>query len=160
MTESYHQFFNSAFGWDRDDSRHGPYPYQENLATEPWPGLLNVPTGLGKTAGVILAWLWKRGWRGDGHRHTADAGTPRRLVYGMSRYQWPVHFALLHNDAFWVHDEVQLMGAALTTSAQLEGFRRSSGTEPALPTRSLWLSATLNADWLDTIDCRRCDSTR
>src|SRR5660397_86681 len=231
VNEPYHQFFNSAFGWDPDNEMRGPYPYQERLALEPWPDLLHIPTGLGKTAAVILAWLWKRGWRPAESRNTmdaVDAETPRRLVYclpmrvlveqttenvrrwlerlgvggeagqgrvsvhllmggeedlkswtehpeedmiivgtqdmllsralmrgyGMSRYQWPVHFALLHNDAFWVYDEVQLMGPALTTSAQLEGFRRSAGTEPALPTRSLWLSATLNADWLDTVDLR------
>src|SRR3546814_6587528 len=64
--------------------------------------------------------------------------------YGMSRYQWPVHFALLHNDAMWVFDEVQLMGAGLTTSAQLEAFRRSSGFPLAKSSRSLWVSATLN----------------
>src|SRR3546814_2058464 len=60
---------------------------------------------------------------------TQDMLLSRALMrgYGMSRYQWPVHFALLHNDAMWVFDEVQLMGAGLTTSAQLEAFRRSSG---------------------------------
>ena len=43
--------------------------------------------------------------------------------YGASRYRWPIDFALLHNDALWVFDEVQLAGAAITTSAQLEAFR-------------------------------------
>ncbi len=72
--------------------------------------------------------------------------------YGMSRYQWPVHFALLHNDAFWVYDEIQLMGAGLTTSAQLEAFRRRFNV--SLPSRSLWVSATLNPRWLETVDMR------
>lgn len=40
--------------------------------------------------------------------------------YGMSRYRWPMHFALLNNDCLWVYDEVQLMGPGLATSAQLE----------------------------------------
>jgi hypothetical protein len=57
-----------------------PFDYQRRLATESWPDLLDVPTG-----------ALMRG-------------------YGMSRCQWPVHFAWLHNDAFWVFDEVQLMG--------------------------------------------------
>lgn len=58
-----------------------PYPYQEKLAREPWPDLLDVPTGLGKTAGVTLAWLYKRGWRTGGRREAADPQTPRRLVW-------------------------------------------------------------------------------
>ena len=68
----------------------------------------------------------------------------------MSRYQWPVHFALLHNDSLWVFDEVQLMGAGLATSAQLEAFRR--GFPSARSCHSLWLSATLRRQWLATVD--------
>ena len=201
-----------------------PYPFQERLATEPWPDLLDVPTGLGKTAAITLGWLFKRGWRPGERRERPDEATPRRLVwclpmrvlveqtyqnveswlqslgilgrpgqrkvsvhllmggepdvktwaeypeedmiligtqdmllsralmrgYGMSRYQWPVHFALLHNDSFWVFDEVQLMGAALSTSAQLEAFRRDLPL--AGSSRSLWVSATLDRAWLDTVD--------
>ena len=70
--------------------------------------------------------------------------------YGMSRYQWPIHFALLHNDCLWAFDEVQLMGAGLTTSAQLEAFRRKFLI--AKSSRSIWLSATLRRDWLETVD--------
>ena len=36
--------------------------------------LINIPTGLGKTAGVVLAWLWNR-------LHRRDGVWPRRLVY-------------------------------------------------------------------------------
>lgn len=191
-----------------------PFPYQTRLATEPWPDLLDVPTGLGKTAAVTLAWAYKRTVRDD-------PATPRRLVwclpmrvlveqtkeaidtwlvrlgladripvellmggaarhadwlerpehsqiligtqdmllsralmrgYGMSRFQWPVAFAQLHNDCLWVFDEVQSMGAGLATSAQLEAFRRAW----PLPreSRSLWVSATLNRNWLNTVDLR------
>lgn len=210
----YSEFFATTFGGAE------PFEYQRRLASEPWPSLVDVPTGLGKTAAVTLAWLYKRLQR--------DADTPRRLVYclpmrvlveqtcesirqwldasrplfearalpspelhvlmggqtraewvsnpeypaiivgtqdmllsralmrgyGMSRYAWPTHFALLHNDALWVFDEVQLMGPALTTSAQLEGLRRQPAIAPSMPARSLWLSATLNRDWLDTVDLR------
>lgn len=203
-----------------------PYPYQERLAMDPWPHVLNVPTGMGKTAAVTIAWLYKRSWRPGGGRGVPEEGTPRRLVwclpmrvlveqtvnsirkwlenlevlgnagegkvsvhqlmggepdlkswaeypeedmilvgtqdmllsralmrgYGMSRYQWPVHFALLHNDCLWAFDEVQLMGAALPTSSQLEAFRRSFGL--AKSSRSLWISATMNLAWLDTVDLR------
>lgn len=83
---------------------------------------------------------------------TQDMLLSRALMrgYGMSRYQWPVHFALLHNDALWVFDEVQLMGAGLGTSAQLEAFRRQFNAHGNA--RSLWISATLNRQWLNTVD--------
>jgi CRISPR-associated endonuclease/helicase Cas3 len=217
---TYRQFFSKASGLRES------YPYQERLATESWPELLGVSTGMGKTAAVILAWLWKRGWREGGREASPDEGTPRRLVYclpmrvlveqterntrqwlehlgvagmpgedkvsvhllmggsedvrkatwadypeedailigtqdmllsralmrgyGMSRYQWPEHFAWLHNDALWVFDEVQLMGPGMKTSAQLEAFRRKIGSSS--PSRSLWVSATLKRDWLRTVD--------
>lgn len=215
-TSSYAEFFRHLTG-------NSPYPYQERLATEPWPVLLDVPTGLGKTAAIVGAWLWKR-LRGD-------VDTPRRLVYclpmrvlveqtvrnargwvatskeafaslgraaprvetlmggtvetewvlhpeepailvgtqdmllsralmrgyGMSPFQWPVHFGLLHNDALWVFDEVQLMGPGIPTSAQIEGLRNRLGT--ARPARSLWASATLDPAWLDTYDHRVAAAT-
>lgn len=50
------------------------YPYQEKLAAAPIESrLIHVPTGCGKTAATILAWLW--------HRRVDPANTPRRLVY-------------------------------------------------------------------------------
>jgi CRISPR-associated endonuclease/helicase Cas3 len=73
--------------------------------------------------------------------------------YAMSRYKWPVHFALLNNDALWVLDEVQLMGVGSSTSAQLQGFRDALGT--ATSTASIWMSATLAPGRLHTIDHRR-----
>lgn len=203
----YSDFFNKATELET------PYPYQQRLGSQPWPDFLEIPTGLGKTAAVVLAWLYKRIIK-------HDPDTPRRLVYclpmrvlveqtvdeinnwlknlggeaagipvhllmggedalepwmlhpernaiwigtqdmllsralmrgyGMSRYQWPVHFALLHNDALWVFDEVQLMGSGLRTSAQLEAFRREFNVHGGA--RSLWLSATLNTDWFKTVD--------
>ncbi len=208
----YDSFFNKATGYDK------PYPYQEKLATKSWPELLDVPTGMGKTAAVILAWLYKR--------NAKDSNTPRRLVYclpmrvlveqtheniqtwltnvgllggagdgkisvhllmggsedtktwaeypeedmiligtqdmllsralmrgyGMSRYRWPIDFSLLHNDALWVFDEVQLMGAGLPTSTQLEAFRRKQDMPGSA--RSLWISATIQTDWFGTVDFR------
>ena len=36
-------------------------PYQKRLALgDPFPALLDVPTGLGKTAAEILAWVWQQ----------------------------------------------------------------------------------------------------
>lgn len=219
------EFFSKASSI-RSQAGAPAFDYQQRLALEPWPDLVEIPTGLGKTAAVVLAWAWKRGWRPDAQRTVPDAATPRRLVYclpmrvlveqtqrecerwlhnvgangipgqgrvsvqvlmggsedlkhpvwaehpeedqiligtqdmllsralmrgyGMSRYQWPVHFAMLHNDAMWVFDEVQLMGPGLVTSTQMDAFRRSLGC--ATNSRSIWMSATLNRDWMRTVD--------
>ena len=35
---------------------HEPYPYQKALAPGEWPDLLDIPTGLGKTAAIYFAW--------------------------------------------------------------------------------------------------------
>lgn len=70
--------------------------------------------------------------------------------YGMSRYRWPMHFGLLNNDSLWAMDETQLMGVGLTTTAQLQGLRQKLGTYGGC--RSLWMSATLDASPINTID--------
>lgn len=199
-----------------------PYAYQRRLAEHAWPDVLIAPTGTGKTAAVVLGWLWRRitvpedtprrlvlclpmrtlveqtealvrlwlrrlpglgsGGRvpdpengvtvlmGGGEREvtppawalrpdhpavligTQDMLLSRALMrgYGMSRFRWPVDFALLHTDAQWVFDEVQAMGAGLACSTQLHGLRRALGT--AGPVRSLWVSATLHPTWLETVD--------
>lgn len=72
--------------------------------------------------------------------------------YGMSRYLWPVHFAWLNNDCFWVVDETQLQGSGLSTSAQLQALRESLGTFG--PAHTLWMSATLPLTSLQTVDNR------
>jgi len=65
------EFFKRATGKD-------PYPYQERLATvDPLPELLDIATGLGKTAAAVLAWLWRRRFAKEETRRQ----TPRRLVY-------------------------------------------------------------------------------
>lgn len=204
----------------------GPYPYQRDLAmSATLPALLHAPTGSGKTAAVLCAWLWRATQAATSVRAT----TPRRLVYclpmrslveqtadvadtlvaklreiapetpvvrvfrllggevddafdehpdelailvgtqdlllsralnrgyAMSRYLWPVHFGLLHSDALWVFDETQLMGPGLSTSAQLEAFRRDPRTPPARPSHSLWMSATLDDGRLRTVDLATAD---
>lgn len=206
----FEQFFEIATG-------HGPYGYQSRLAKSDWPELLDIPTGLGKTAAVIMAWLWKR-------CVARDAETPRRLVYCLpmrvlveqtniaaegwlakleeagllgrdgvgiylllggevardwalhpeadailigtqdmllsralnrgyaaARARWPMEFGLLNNDCMWVFDEVQLMGGALATSAQLDAFQTRLW-KPLLPCRFLWMSATINSEALNTHD--------
>lgn len=76
--------------------------------------------------------------------------------YGMSRYRWPMHFGLLNNDCLWVLDETQLMGVGLTTSCQLAGLREKLNTYGRCQT--LWMSATLDNDALNTVDHPRPDS--
>lgn len=78
--------------------------------------------------------------------------------YAMSRYRWPTQFGLLNNDCLWVFDEVQLMGNGLATATQLEGLR---GKLLACGCKSLWMSATLQRDWLRTVDfAERVDGLR
>ena len=69
---TFEQFFKAATG-------HAPYDYQQRLAGgdagRPCESqFINVPTGLGKTAAVVLAWLWNR-------VQLQNPKWPRRLVY-------------------------------------------------------------------------------
>lgn len=70
--------------------------------------------------------------------------------YGSSPFMWPVEYGLLNNDCLWVMDEVQLMANGLPTSIQLAGLRRKLGVYG--PSHTMWMSATVNPDWLRTID--------
>jgi CRISPR-associated endonuclease/helicase Cas3 len=191
--------------------------------------LISIPTGLGKTAAVTLAWLWNRVVRKDeawprrlvyclpmrtlveqttaevekwlrnlsslkeysatnnellwlrdhspiilmgGEDNNAErrdwdihpeqpailVGTQDMLLsralnrgYGMSRARWPMHFALLNNDALWLIDETQLMGPGLWTSAQLD-WLRNDRFKPFRKCSTWWLSATIGEAFLETRD--------
>ncbi len=96
-------------------------------------------------------------WAFRPEQHAILIGTQDMLLsralnrgYGMSRYRWPIHFGLLNNDCLWVFDEVQLMDVGVATGAQLEAFRRKLGS--VFPARSIWMSATLDRRWLQTVD--------
>ncbi|MEY4485436.1 MAG: hypothetical protein RL693_2888, partial [Verrucomicrobiota bacterium] len=66
----YSTFFSAAFKDERQ-----PYDYQSRLAGPACESrLISVPTGLGKTAAVVMAWLWNR-------VHQQSDQWPRRLVY-------------------------------------------------------------------------------
>ena len=72
MPFSFDNFFHAATG-------NTPYDYQRRLAggdagTPCASQLISIPTGLGKTAAVVLAWLWNR-------VALNSAKWPRRLVY-------------------------------------------------------------------------------
>jgi CRISPR-associated endonuclease/helicase Cas3 len=73
--------------------------------------------------------------------------------YAASRFHWPIDFGLLNTDCLWVFDEPQLMASGVSTSAQLAGLRASLGTW-ADRCPSVWMSATLEPGWLDTVDFR------
>ncbi len=240
---NYDEFFKRALA-----TENGPFPYQVKLATDDLSSItLSVPTGLGKTAGAVLAWLWKRRMAVEEVRRK----TPRRLVYclpmrvlveqtrdntiywlknlglldgtaeiegrngafdlrqytpsfsdpekisvhivmggededdwdiyperdviiigtqdmllsrllnrgyAVSRSRWPIQFGLLNTDCLWVFDEIQLMGAGLATTSQLEAFRRTlpcydnQHEKTANGCRSIWMSATIQREWLETVD--------
>jgi CRISPR-associated endonuclease/helicase Cas3 len=57
MADDFKTFFNQA-------TRCTPFPYQRRLAdpTSDLPEPLQVPTGAGKTAAIVCACLWQRGW--------------------------------------------------------------------------------------------------
>ncbi|MBY0504697.1 MAG: CRISPR-associated helicase Cas3' [Bryobacteraceae bacterium] len=194
---TFSQFFAERMG-------RQPYEYQTQLAEAPIQDLaLHVPTGAGKTAAVILAWLWHL-TRGDGPRRLVYLLPMRALVeqtysvakrlagtqasvyrmlggeaeegwesfpehpaiiigtmdlllsrmlnrgFAMSRYRWPIPFALLNNDCLIACDEVQLMGNGLATTAQLAAWRAQYQT--IFPVSTWWLSATLDPKWLSTPD--------
>lgn len=72
--------------------------------------------------------------------------------FAQSRFAWPLDFAFLNNDCLWVFDEIQLMGSGLATSTQLAAFREQLGVWGSCKT--IWLSATLDTEWLRTVDFR------
>jgi CRISPR-associated endonuclease/helicase Cas3 len=59
-------------------SGHQPYPWQSRVAAEGLPELLAGKTGAGKTAGVVLPWLWRRRLHPD---IAVRAATPHWLVF-------------------------------------------------------------------------------
>ena len=64
--------------WFKQATGNEPYPYQTRFACDvDLPELIDVPTGLGKTAMAALGWLWRRRFADDKVRKA----TPRRLVY-------------------------------------------------------------------------------
>jgi len=104
-------------------------------------------------------------WESYPERDVILVGTQDMLLsralnrgYAASRSRWPMQFGLLHTECLWVFDEIQLMGSGLATTAQLEAFRRKLPHESAETARngyrchSVWMSATLRPEWLDTVD--------
>jgi CRISPR-associated endonuclease/helicase Cas3 len=88
------EFFKAATGYAQ-----GPFHYQRCLAGGDTGGacqsrLINIPTGLGKTAAIVLAWLWNRlqSQNGEGKMENGKGTWPRRLVYCLPmRTRVPCH---------------------------------------------------------------------
>lgn len=57
----------------------GPYSYQKRLAADGLPDVLEAPMGAGKTAGIVLAWLWRRLHSDSPTR----SRVPRRLIFAL-----------------------------------------------------------------------------
>jgi CRISPR-associated endonuclease/helicase Cas3 len=70
--------------------------------------------------------------------------------YARSPFRWPMDFALLNNDCYWMMDEVQLLGDGLATSLQLAAFRERFGVFGTAPV--CWSSATIDPAWMETVD--------
>lgn len=212
MTNDFATFFAGLTG------NAQPHPWQAALGADPICAdrTIRIPTGFGKTAGVVIPWLYHRvvrrddawprrlvfclpmrvlveqteqaigGWlgaagvAGDVGLHVLMGGAraerwvlepdrPAILVgtqdmllsralnrgYGAARGLWPMEHGLLHHDALWILDEVQLMDVGLATSVQLAAFRdgdRAAGRPRLRPVHTWWMSATLEPHWLATVD--------
>lgn len=87
---------------------------------------------------------------------TQDMALSRALNrgYAAPRARWPMEFGLLSHDVLWVLDEVQLMDVGLATSAQLQAFSDDDAMSgrSLRPRLSWWMSATLQPDWLKSVD--------
>src|SRR5438045_1784045 len=73
---SFDEFFRTATTTDSRPDGYEPHGYQQRIARDGLPSVVQAPTGTGKT-GIILAWLWRRT-----HESFRDE-TPRRLVYAL-----------------------------------------------------------------------------
>jgi CRISPR-associated endonuclease/helicase Cas3 len=84
---------------------------QTERSVRQWRDKLGLaPTELGVHA--LLGGAVDDEWEAYPDRNTILVGTQDQLLsralmrgYAMSRYRWPVHFGLLHNDCTWVMDE-------------------------------------------------------
>jgi len=135
----FQEFFRQATGVD------APHPYQERLATDgaTMPALLDIPTGLGKTAAAVLAWVWRRRFADESVRRQ----TPHRLVYCLpmrvlveqtfgETVRWLDRLELLAGKASWKdgNDKDIVKGNLPTQASRLSSYEPN----PADPTPVGW----------------------
>jgi CRISPR-associated endonuclease/helicase Cas3 len=110
---------------------------------------------------VLMGGVEGERWELEPERPAILLGTQDMLLsralnrgYGSGRARWPMSFGLLHQDALWVLDEVQLMDVGLATSVQLSAFRgQDAATRKSVRSSfAWWMSATLQPAWLKTVD--------
>lgn len=124
--EEYKSLFQRATGGN------DPLEYQKRLALDDaFPALLDVPTGLGKTAAAIIAWVWRRRFAGESLRER----TPRRLVYCLpmrvlveqtyaESVKWLARLQLLAGLADWTAFDTDGLP---TKNSQLNGGENGQG---------------------------------
>lgn len=71
--ESYPEMFRRASGYE-------PHGYQVRVAAGDLPDLIEIPPGYGKTAAIVLAWVWRRRFSPDPKTRSS---TPRRLIIAL-----------------------------------------------------------------------------
>jgi CRISPR-associated endonuclease/helicase Cas3 len=131
----------------RQAAERDPLPFQAVLArANPFPTLLDVPTGLGKTAAAVLAWVWRRRFACEPIRNQ----TPRRLVYCLpmrvlveqtycEAVKWLCRLGLLAGDAQWTtldSDGLPTRDARLKRDGQHRGYE----PQPEAPNGNGWAS--------------------
>ncbi len=159
---SFADFFQSATG-------NTPYEYQSRLAgndsdTACRSQLINVSTGLGKTAAVVLAWLWNRLAPSlNSQLSTLNQPWPRRLVYCLPMRTlveqterevrtWILRLAREHtkprdgSQLRWLalHSPVILMGGEALVQAQREWDLYPEWPCILIGTQDMLLSRALN----------------
>lgn len=132
---------------------------QSKAAAEGWIAALLSEKAIPQTVSVhvLMGGVEAEDWFLHPERPAVVLGTQDMLLsralnrgYAAGRFHWPIDFGLLNGDCLWVFDEPQLMANGVSTSAQLAGLRQALGTSEGCP--SVWMSATLEPGWLDTID--------
>lgn len=144
--KNFREVFELATGYE-------PYPYQTRLAeATDLPQLLDIPTGLGKTAAVVLAWLWRRQFAPPQTRHSQlairNSGTPRRLVYCL-----PMRVLVEQtrdNALLWLHTLGLLGGQAVFDEQDGKKRLRSyqpDFSDPAKTTVHILMGGEEKHDW-------------
>lgn len=124
-------------GFFKKATEYEPYPFQQLLAKdEKFPSVIEAPTGTGKTAAVILSWLWRRRLHVDAN---VRQSTPRRLIYCL-----PMRVLVeqtRNNAILWLQREGLLGGEAsftlLNGSLDLNFYKPSWKEEDKIPVITL-----------------------
>lgn len=137
---TFEEMFQKATGY-------GPYPYQRRLAEcGELPSVLEVPTGLGKTAASLLSWLWRRRFALEDVR----GSTPRRLVYCLPmrvlvEQTWECAVTWLHNLGLLSGDASFEEKRGRQTLSEYDPWRENGGAD-YVPVHLL-MGGDVDRDW-------------